>query len=537
MNYAEQQRKIREAVVAEIVARKLRRDFASPGGLYAFLKYFWDVIEPDTPLIEGWAMEAVCEHLEAVEDGRIRRLLINISPGSAKSIICSVAFPLWCWSAKNHPSMRFLNLSYSSSLPERDNRRMLLIIKSDKFKRLYGNVFRTEKEGQELITNNKTGYKMALGVQGSLSGHRGDVLLYDDPNSITEVESDAIRKSTQIAFQEAASNRLNDMKTSAIVVIQQRSHEGDISGFILDEGLPYVHLCIPARYEDGRHCTTRIGWSDPRSQVDESFWPERFPDDVLVSLEKEVGPIAWAGQYCQRPEVRGGGLIKREWWQTWEGKKFPECDFTLASLDPAFTSREENDPSGFTVWGAFLTDTGHRALVLMHAFRKRLELCGPETVKRLNESYSEFKLRTAHKWGLVEHVHDCCKRFRVDHLIVEAKGPGHSVVQTMARLFPSPGYSVQLIDPKKLDKVSRAIRVVPEFTSGQIYAPDKSWADMVISECAVAPRGRTDDLFDSSTQAIYWLRQNGFLERAEEQFLKREDAIKKYKPQAALYPI
>ena len=518
------------------LAAKQRDEFAAPGGFYKFVKHFWPVIEPDIPLIEGWAMEAVCLHLEACADGRIRRLLVNISPGTAKSTLCSVMFPLWIWSAKNRPGERFLSMSYSSNLPERDNRKKLLIIRSTAFQRLYGGCFKLTKEGEQLIQNNKTGYCMALGVSSSVTGNRGSFLVYDDPNNIAE-DSDAIRESTALTFREAVSSRLNEMSTSVIIVIQQRSHEADISGVILDEGMPYEHLMIPCEY-DGRHCTTSIGWTDPRTTEGECFWPERFTPEVIRDLKITLGDHAWAGQFQQSPEARGGGILKRDYWQLWDEPEYPECDFILASLDPAFTSREENDPSGFTIWGTFLTKEGTRAVILLYAFRKRLELCGPELLGVKGESIADYRKRTKDKWGLIEHVHDACHRFRVNHLIVEAKGPGISVVQAMNRIFLNRArYTIGMVEPKKLDKQARMIRVQPEFSAKMVYAPDRTWANMVIDEAAVAPRGRYDDLTDSLTQAIFWLRSNGFLERREEQFVKKQEAMKQYKAPAPLYPI
>ena len=107
-------------LVSELESRALRRSFASPGGLLRFVRHFWPVLEPSTVFKEGWALEAMCVHLEAVADGRINRLLINIPPGSCKSLLCSVFFPAWVWSAKEYPSAKFLSLSYAAALPERD---------------------------------------------------------------------------------------------------------------------------------------------------------------------------------------------------------------------------------------------------------------------------------------------------------------------------------------------------------------------------------------------------------------------------------
>ena len=522
----------------EKLAVQQRAEFAAPGGLYQFLKFVWPILEPDTPMQEGWAMQSVCLHLEACADGRIRRLLVNISPGTAKSTMCSIVFPIWIWACKGQPGKRFINLSYSGDRPEYFNARKLLVLNSPEFKRLYPGLA-LEKQGAQMISNKRTGYCLAMGVQGSLTGSRGDFLIYDDPNNVTDVESDIIREGTAQAFREAASSRINNPERSVIIVIQQRTHQGDVSGVILDEGLPYVHLCIPCEYDSGRHCTTSIGWSDPRTEEDECFWPERYPPQVIENLKLEQGPHAWNGQYQQSPEVRGGGIIKRDYWQLWEEKLFPQCDFVLASLDPAYTSRDENDPSALTIWGTFTTKEGTRAAILLHAFAKRLELVGPELPRWPGETDADYRARTQHEWGLVEHVHDACKRFSVDHLLVESKASGHSVVQAMGRLFRHAKYSIELIDPKNLDKQARAYRVVPQFAAGQIWAPDKSWADSVISEAAIFPRGRHDDQVDSLTQSLWWLKNHGFLESSDEQFI-RPEPVSNYKPareSAPLYPV
>ena len=479
-------------------------------------------------------MEAVCLHLEAIADGTITRLLINISPGTAKSTICSIMFPLWLWSAKNRPGERFLNLSYSGNLPERDNRKMLLIIKSEEFKRIYGDRFGIVKEGQELLTNDRTGYKLALGVNSSVTGNRGSILLYDDPNNVTDVESDTIRESTEMAFREAVSTRLNDMKKSAIIVIQQRTHQGDISGVILEAGLPYCHLCIPAIYE-GTSIPTDIGWVDPRTEIGESFWPERYPLDVLEERRQEMGEHAFVGQFQQIPVPRGGGILKSEYWQEYYTSEFPVCDHIIASLDPAFTDRQSNDPSGLVVLGAFLDKEGHRAVVLLYAERIRKGLCGPYIERWPGETDADYRARTFPEWGLVETVNDICKRYNVKHLLIEAKGPGLSVAQTMRNILNRSNYTIETVDPGKLDKQARMMTVSHIFTAGMVYAPRRAWADMVIDECAAAPRGRTDDLVDALTQALHWLDIHKFLIRREEQFEQKQDALKRRKTSGPLY--
>lgn len=528
----------------ELMRRELREQFAAPGGFLPFIRHFWRVLEPDVDFQSGWALEAMALHLEAVAFGRINRLLMNVCPGSMKSLMCNVFFPAWVWGALKRPGARFFNLSYSASLPERDNRKTIRLINSPEYKRLYPEVV-LEKAGEELLETSRTGSKQAAGIGGTVTGRRADFLILDDPNNVSDIESEAIRETAMRVFREAASNRLNDMIKSAIIVIQQRTHEDDVSGVILTDELPYCHLYIPLLSEEGRRCETELGWIDPREEPDECYWPERYPDEA-IRMAMDQGPFVFAGQYQQRPEPRGGGILKREYWRHWspapdpvtKRRNFPVCDFVLASLDPAFTAKEENDPAGFTVWGTFLTDEGDRAVCLLYAWRKRLELCGPDQMRWPGETDEDYRERCSPQWGLVETVHDACARYRADVLLVENKASGHSVVQAMARLFPRHKYTIELHDPMKLDKMARVIRVQPEFSGGYVWAPlDRSWASMVVDECAMFPRGRYDDLTDSVTQAVYWLRKCGFLERRQEQFMAKEDAAQHRKRPAAIYPI
>ena len=214
------------------------------------------------------------------------------------------------------------------------------------------------------------------------------------------------------------------------------------------------------------------------------------------------------------------------------------CDFIVASLDPAYKANEQNDPAGFGIWGCFQTKEGDRAVILIDAFSKRLEFCGPEPQPKTGESYADWKERTQDGWGLIETVNDRCKRFKVDVLLIENKASGITVTQAMEKLFLRRSFQVQCIDPRGLDKTARVIRIQPEFSGGYIYAPlSKDYAQSVINECATFPRGKHDDQVDQTTQAIYWLRSNGFLIRREEQFMSKEESMKKYKQPQPIYAI
>lgn len=312
-------------------------------------------------------------------------------------------------------------------------------------------------------------------------------------------------------------NRLNNMQKSAIVVVMQRLHEEDISGFILAKGLDFVHLMIPAEYDPARHCMTSIGWSDPRTVDGELYWPERFSQASLDEQRRAMGPYSWSGQYQQRPTPKGGAIFKRAWWKLWESDTFPAFDFVLASLDPAYTEKQINDPSAMTVWGVW-HENGLPRIMLIWAWRKRLEIVGPAVdPKREDETADEFTKRQRENWGLVEwSIHTCAKRkIKAELLLIEAKASGLSVAQTIRKLHANEGFGVQLIDPKG-DKIARAYSVQHMFTEDMVYAPDRDWADMVMTECEMFPKGKYDDLVDTVTQALRWLRAAGFAQRQEE---------------------
>lgn len=523
--------------------RAERRRQSGPGGLLHFIRYFWREVEPDRPFVEGWILEAMCLHLEAVADGRIIRLLINVPPGSMKSLLCSVFFPAWMWGPKDRASNRYLNFSYAAHLTERDNERMMQIIKSPRFQELWGSRrekvwdekrgrsvivdkgFRLTADGKTKPATNRTGWKFATSVGGVGTGERGDGVILDDPHSIKDDNSEVVRPETVRWFKEAMGNRLNDMSKSFIIVIMQRTHEADVAGTIIEEQSHlYTHLNVPMEFEADNRCITRDRygvelWRDPRTEDGELMWPERFgPDDIEMC--KAAGEHAWVSQYQQRPEPRGGAIIKRAYWKPYICKRdgrgrevWPTFEWTVASVDSAFTEKKENDPAGFTIWGVFQNDEGSMCALLKQAWRKHLTLSGMARRKRKDETWADYAAETQSEWGLSQWMRYECHRHRVDELLIEGKASGIDLFNELRRDAKFDPWTARLIDPKNLDKHARAWRVQPVFAEGLIYAMlDKKYAKLAIDEMAVFPRGKRDDITDSATQAIHDMRRRGFLE-------------------------
>ena len=469
--------------------------------LYEFLRNAWKYIDA-SPWTDGWPIEAIAEHLQAVVDGDIRKLIINVPPRHGKSSICSVALPAWTWaqshrSATSGPGVPFLMASYANQLVLRDSVKCRRLIESPWYQSMWGERFKlnSDQNTKSRFSNDQGGERLITSVSAAVTGEGGNIIVVDDPNAANEAFSEANIEATTEWWDGTLATRHNDPKTGAFIVIQQRLAEDDLTGHILEKNVgDWVHLCLPMKFEPERSVTTSIGWKDPRTEPGELLWPARFGPAEVDLLERQLGPYKSAGQLQQRPEPAGGGVIKREWWQPWDEDVFPPMDYILASLDTAYTTKQENDFSALTVWGVFTGDTKAVATRMLDAEGRPVYL---------DRSYSEGspKVMLMGAWqerlelnALVEKVATTCKRLKCDLLLVENKAAGHSVGQELRRLYGQETWGVQLYDPKSIDKLSRLYSIQHLFSEGMVYAPDKAFADMVITQVGSFPKGRHDDL-------------------------------------------
>ena len=514
-----------------------------------FIRKAWSIIEPGQPYVHGWHIDFLCSHLEAItagvenDDGTpYNRLLINVPPGTMKSLTVGVFWPAWEWGPMNMPHMRYVCASHSQDLSIRDGLRMRRLVMSEWYQSNWGDrVKLTGDQNQKTkFENMATGFRQAAAA-GSITGARGDRVIIDDPLSVDGANSDAVRESTNQWFLEAVPTRLNNPISSAIVVVMQRLHEEDVSGVILEKDLGYDHIMLPMRYDPSRAAPTKLDYSDPREEDGELLFPERFPLDVVDRDEKAMGPYATAGQFQQTPEPRGGGIIKRDWWQLWGTDAYPLMDYVIASVDTAYTEKTENDLSALTVWGIYSVDNVAQAtkVVGRHGTLQEYSM----TIER---EYAEQhpKLMLMHAWQdrlplheLVTKIAASCTRLKVDLLLIEGKASGLSVAQEIRRLYGSEPWGVQIINPGSQDKMSRLYSVQHLFAEGLIFAPDRAWADQVITQCAQFPRSKHDDLVDTVSMALRHLRSVGLLSRAIEHLEGLDHSKKTLSRAAPLYDV
>jgi predicted phage terminase large subunit-like protein len=446
--------------------------------LAEFAKRAWKVLEPAAELKWGWALDAICIHLEAVTKGDINRLLMNVPPGSMKSLLTGVIWPAWEWGPRNMPEMRFVGTAHEEQLAIRDSRRCRDLIKSDWYQRLWPIELLADLDGKREFGNTKKGVRQARAFT-SMTGVRGDRVILDDPISADNANSAAKLEAARIAFTETLPTRTNSEK-SAIVVIMQRLNEKDISGVILEMGLPYVHLCIPMRFEPERRCTTAIGWSDPRTVENELMFPERFAEAQVAELEKTLGSYGAAGQLQQKPSPRGGGIISIEWFNYWTS--MPALDFRFITVDTAQKTATHNDWSVLQCWGR---STVGKAI----------------KIDQIRGKWEAPELLVQSRAFWLKHLNDQRPAYQAATLrgmYVEDKVSGTGLIQTLRR----EGIAVMAVQRNK-DKISRAYDAAPFIESGNVCLPqDAPWLSDFLAEIASFPSGVHDDQIDPMFDAI-----------------------------------
>lgn len=275
-----------------------------------FIRQAWPVLEPGRVLRWGWILDGICAHLEAVTRGEIKNLLLNVPPGTMKSLIVSVFWPAWEWGPAAKPDKRFVGTAHAMRLAIRDTRKMRILVQSQWYQSRWPITFARDQDEKTKFENLSMGFRASMPFT-SMTGDRGDRVILDDPIDAFSSNREADLRDAEIAFTETLPTRIND-ENSAIIVVMQRLHEKDVSGLILDRGLDYVHFCAPMEYDPELSKSTKW-FTDPRTQPGELLFPERFPREAVDKLKKEMGAYGAAGQLQQSPTPRGGGMFKRDW--------------------------------------------------------------------------------------------------------------------------------------------------------------------------------------------------------------------------------
>lgn len=481
----------------------------SEASLLDFIAAFWRVLEPSRPFVRGRVLEVICEHLEAITSGQIRKLLINVPPGCMKSLTTNVFWPAWEWGPKNMPWVRYIHASYSLDLMLRDNRRCRQLIADPRYRTFWGKNFgiAPDQDAKGKFENDKRGWKIATSVGGHVVGERGDRFIIDDPHNIKTAESTAIRESALQWFTEVVPTRVNDPDQAAFVVIMQRVHERDVSGLILANDLGYDYLCLPMEYEEDHPTPSRssLGFRDWRTEPGELLWPERFTPKAVTDLKNQLrawgGSYAEVGQLQQRPAPRGGGMFKAEWWRFFatEATRYNTAARPIGCADvTAVDAPKTFDWTLLSIDAAFKNTGGSRVSIQVIAGR------GP--YRFVLDNFTAFLTFTE----TVHKILELRDKWRPTRILVEDKANGSAIIDMLRQKVSG----VVAINPEG-GKESRASAVQPMIESGHVLLPDGApWLIDYISEFATFPAGSHDDQVDALSQALIYMTANVDVARA-----------------------
>lgn len=473
--------------------------------LHKFFKTAWLQIEGNKPLIDGWHIQAVCEHLEAALRGQIKKLLISVPPRTSKTTVISIAWPAFSWIT--NPSLKFLFSSYAQKISWEHSRLCKLLIESPWYRERWGHIVRLSKDQATKghFTNTAMGHRIATSVDAGGTALGGDVLVMDDPNDAGE--SEVTSTATNDWVSRVWPSRLNPGSLGVNVLVQQRTREMDVSGFLLSRDNDWVKLILPMEFEESRRSKTIILpstkgkiWQDPRKKEGELLCPQYLSLKDIQNKKMELGEYNYAGQYQQRPSPEAGGIIRRDSFKVWDKESLPEISYVLQSWDTALTDRKSSSYSACTTWGVFRDAEGIDNVMLLTAWRDRTSY--PNIVKRAARLYGNYL-------DINEEVIAPDYRREPDRLLVEAKASGMPLVSDLvSKGIPATGFNPDEFG----DKIRRVHLITSFIECGRIWVTSEVNSkkllkdhEMLVHMCTLFPNSESRDLVDTMTQAILYL--------------------------------
>ena len=446
---------------------------------YEFFKQAWHVVEPSIELSTNWHHKYLCDILqkeaERIIDNKpkTKDIVINIPFRSTKSLLVTVMFPVWAW-IKN-PKFRFITASYSAELSIEHATRSRDVINSEWFKDRWGEVFHIKKD-QNLkarYENNFLGVRRATSVGGTVTGQGGDFLLVDDPVSPQHAASEVERENANEWYRTTFYSRLNNPLTGIRIVIMQRIHDNDLSGFLLsgrESRLKYKHICIPAELSDD----VKPKMLKDNYDEDGLFWTDRFSKSILADYKQALGSYGYAGQLMQTPTPLNSGMIRADWFKIDQFKHTTEHTTVDFVIDPAYTANEKNDPSAMLAYT--FKDNKWQIIDCVNVYKEF-----PDLVR--------FIPQWVAKNGYTN-------RSRV---YVEPKASGKSIVQTLKK---ETGLNVREDKPPSKDKVARVQDISASLETGRVSLLKGDWNEEFLQQLVKFPSAKHDDMVDCLVMAI-----------------------------------
>ena len=299
--------------------------------------------------------------------------------------------------------------------------------------------------------------------------------MVDDPVSPQHAASEIERENANEWYRTTFYSRLNNPLTGIRIIIMQRIHDNDLSGFLLYGGqsrLKYQHICIPAELSDD----VKPKVLEKNYDKDGLFWSDRFSRTILDDYKQALGSYGYAGQLMQTPTPLNSGMIKAEWLKIDKFKMIDVGEQVTVDfvIDPAYTSNEKNDPSALLAY--IFKDNKWQIIDCVNVYKEF-----PELVK--------FIPQWVQKNGYSNR----------SRIYVEPKASGKSIVQTLKK---ETGLNVREDKPPSKDKIARVQDISASLESGRVSLLNGKWNEEFVQQLVKFPSAKHDDMVDCLVMAI-----------------------------------
>jgi predicted phage terminase large subunit-like protein len=425
----------------------------------------------------------VAHYLEAIEAGKINRLIINMPPRHGKTMLLSY-FEQWYIGRNPHKQIIYATYGHEKAGDVGGDVRNGMI--DPTFKTIFPNCeIDPASKGKNKISTLKGGNIFSVGVNGVVTGRGANLFLIDDPiKNREDADSETSQRKLRDWFRGVAYTRLMD-NDNAIIVNLTRWHHWDIVGWALEElkHENWQYLSLPAIAEENDDIIGR--------NEGEALWPEKYNEQRLATTRMTVGTREWNAQYQQRPTPAEGGMVDLAWfgryaWSEWldwfndpQNKRPPfGIKRFVQSWDTAFKEKEINDPSAGTVWGV-----AKHGVYLVGLINRRMAF--PDLRRAVIDLHGKYS-----------------KRLRsAIPVLVEDKASGQSLIQDLKRDTSLPIIKIK----PDASKIIRFDEVTPLVEAGKVYLPEQSpWLVTVETQLERFPHDKHDDIVDSCSQFLRW---------------------------------
>jgi len=431
-----------------------------------FTKAMWPLVDK-AEFIPNWHIDAICDHLQAVHEGKTRDLIINIPFRLGKSLIVSVLYPAWVW--LTDPTHKFVCTSHTHKTVTENAMKMRSLVQKPEYQRLAPSGFKLEKDTENYFSNNFGGHRQSYSVETSVTGITANTLIIDDPMTTATATSNTERERIERTLSNDFMTRLTPPGKARRIVVMQRLHQRDTAGKYLDNE-SFDRLIIPAVWDGVHRSRTCLNWVDPRTELGTSIFPAYMTDEFLANIRIENGPQFFASQLMQEPVADSGSIIKHEWIKTYRELPSDATRITI-SCDTAIKIEQHNDYSVLIVWAR-----NNSGFYILDLIRKKLEF--PELKQMLQQM---------------------CTKYRPNEVLIEDKASGQQLIQEFRRLTSLP---VIGINPKGT-KGERLNLCTGQFEAGRVYIPERApWAFDFTNELCSFPYAEHDDIVDAVTQYL-----------------------------------